>query len=407
MTDADNGGAPEGVPIDNPVDTTSPVENLAPDAPEQKEEPAKKPTLRESIKKADKAAKERAEKETEAAEKPKDSQKAEAKEDPAKKDAEKPEKARGEDGKFAGKETAAAEKSETEKPAAGRDGDEGRSSEGRKHSEPPARFLPEAREKWQNTPYQVKDEVHRISQEYEREIEESRTIRERYEPIRQYDDIAKSNGRNLGESLQKVVEIEQALARNPIAGLDMILREVGPRKADGSPMSIMDVAQFVAQQSPEQMRALMQQQQPQQQRQPNPEVAGLRQEIQRMQTQMASSTLMPVVEQFAAKHPDYHSLEPQIAAVLRSGVVDQVYGSGLSPEQKLAAAYRMAGGQPAPSHANPPNEPENSQAERAANPAGQLSVKGAPSGDYEAAERKKPSPSIRAALERASRNAAR
>lgn len=279
-------------------------------------------------------------------------------------------------------EPATAEDGAAEKPAAGRDGDEGRQSEGRKHSEPPARFLPEAREKWQNTPYQVKDEVHRISQEYEREMEETREIRDRYESIRKYDEIAKSNGRTLGDSLKKVVEIEQALARNPISGLDMILREVGPRKPDGSPMSIMEVAQFVASQSPEQMRSLMQQPQ-QQQRPPDPEVAGLKQQIQQMQTQMASATLMPVVEQFAAKHPDYHSLEPQIAAVLRSGAVDQVYGSGLSPEQKLAAAYRMAGGQPAPSHADPSGEPENSQPvqTRQANPAGRKSVAGSPNGE--------------------------
>ena len=49
-----------------------------------------------------------------------------------------------------------AEQGAPDKAAAGQGGDEVRPSEGRKHVDPPARFLPEARAKWANTPNEIK-----------------------------------------------------------------------------------------------------------------------------------------------------------------------------------------------------------------------------------------------------------
>lgn len=278
------------------------------------------------------------------------------------------------------KESAKAEKGEAAKPATGRDGDEGRQSEGRKHSDPPARFLPEARTKWANVPNEVKAEVHRVAQEYEAELSQAREARERYEPIRRFDDMARANGGDLQQTLDRVVQIESAMARNPIAALDMILRDAGPRKPDGSPMSLAEVAHFVAQQSPQQMQAIMAQGQPAaaQQRQPDPEVAALRQELQQVQSQMASATLTPMVQQFADAHPDYHTLEPQIAEVLKSGVVERLFGAGLSPLQRLSEAYRIAGGSPSQSDAR--DHPVPPPASPAPLDAGAKSVRGAPNG---------------------------
>lgn len=280
------------------------------------------------------------------------------------------------------KKTAEAEQRAAEKPAAGREAEEGRQSEGRKHTDAPARFLPEAREKWSSVPREVKGEIHRVSQEYEAELKKARDSSERYEPLRQFDEMARQNGGSLEQSLRRVVEIETALAQNPISGLDMILRQAGPRKPDGSPMSIVEVAQFISQQTPQQMQALMNKPQVQQ-KQPDPEVNKLRQQMNEMQRQFVSTSLSPVIESFAAKHPDYAQLEPQIAAVLRKGVVDEIYGTGLSPEQRLSAAYRMVGGHIVPSHADPEPAPENSQPAQArqANPAGRKSVAGSPSGE--------------------------
>lgn len=203
-----------------------------PDAqqPEQKPEPAKtdapRETARASVEKTLSAieAKEKADTEAKATAAADD---AKAKADEAsKKDAPQ----RAPDGKFkAGDDTAA--RGAAEKPAAGQDGTDRRQSEGQ-YREPPARFLPEARAKWANTPDVVKAELHRVTREHEAEIAKGREASERYEPLRQYDDLARSNGRNLHESLQKVVAVEDAIARNPVTALDMILREIGPRKQD-------------------------------------------------------------------------------------------------------------------------------------------------------------------------------
>ena len=364
MTDQTTVESPGTVPVSTTInDGTIPEASgsgiRAADLGQDKPEPPKKPesvrdTL-ESVKKdIDKAEK------AEAPE-PEDKPKVEAKAEPKKAD-EKPE----------------AKESEAPKPASGRDGDEPRQSEGRKHVDPPARFLPEARTKWANVPNEVKAEVHRVSQEYETELSQSREARERYEPIRQFDELARSNGRDLRQSLEKVVQIENALASNPLAGLDMILREVGPRKPDGTPLNLMDVVRHVSQMQPDQLQAAMQQPQ-QQQRQPDPEVAQLRQEIEAMKAQSAEAGLMPLVDRFAAANPDYYALESQMAEILRSGVIEKLFGTGLSPEQRLAEAYRMAGGSPSQSGtaqelpASAPARPEHLDA-------GTKSVRGAPNG---------------------------
>ena len=60
---------------------------------------------------------------------------------------------------------------------------------------------------------------------------------------------------------------------------------------------------------------------------------------------MASAKVAPVVEQFENSHADYRQLKSQFASILRSGVIEEIYGTGLEPGQKLEQAYRMAGGQ--------------------------------------------------------------
>lgn len=307
-----------------------------------------------------------------------------------KKDAkeEKPARQRGDDGKFAKTEKpeqdeVKADKGVPEKAATER-GPDDRQSEGRKHTEPPARFLPEARTKWANTPNEVKAEVHRVAKEYESEIAQSRPVIERYNQLREFDDLARSNGRDLRESLIKINEIENSLQRNPIGALNEILREVGPRKADGSPLSIYEVVNFIQQQTPEQLARLTQSaptQQMQSHQQPgarDPEYDRLLQENQALK---AERTIVPTVQAFASSRPDFETLAPQIEAIFASGVIENIYGPGLSLEQKLSEAYRMAGGSVSPSQ----SEPEVSSAHSEASPrpvnldAGKKSIRGAPS----------------------------
>lgn len=311
-------------------------------------------------------------------------QDAKAKVDEAEKD-EKPAKARGEDGKFAkakveGEEPEAdakAEKGEPEKAATERaETDKSRQSEGQKYHEPPARFLPKAKEAWANVPNAVKGEIARLEQEHEAEVGKYREAGERYERLREYDDIAKSNGRDLKDSLAKMVEVERALAQNPIAGLEAILREIGPRKADGSHLSLMDVLQYVAQNPQAYQQAVNQPRQQPQQRQPDPEVQALKQEIQSMR---AEQTAQSIIAPFAAQNPRFNELQEDIAFFLNSGKIP----ASLTPQERLEAAYDMA------VRINPTSSvaPSQAQEERPAvakpapsDPAGAKSIRGAPNG---------------------------
>lgn len=314
----------------------------------------------------------------EAKDKVEDAEKAETK--ASDKDAPKPEKARADDGKFAKADKATeptepkAAQGEAEKPATGKDGSERRQSEGRLHQEPPSRFLPEARAKWANVPNEVKAEFHRVAQEMEQENGRYRSAHERYEPIREFDEIAKSNGRELKDSLAKVVQVENVLARDIVGGLDMILREIGPRKQDGSPTTLHDVLSHVARNGYQPSQQAYQQPH---QSGPNPEIQALRQELNSMR---AEQTVVPVIQEFQRSHPDFDALSPQIEAVLSSGVIDQLYGTGLSLEQRLAEAYRMAGGS-SPSRSELPVSAAHSDADPAhpVDPdAGRKSIRGAP-----------------------------
>ena len=316
------------------------------------------------------------------------------------KEAVKPEKARGDDGKFAKAEPAIEPKAEADKGAADKPATEraapedNRQSEGRKYAEPPARFLPEAREKWGPTPYAVKAEMHRISEEVETELRTYRESHEAYEQLREFEELAKQGGTNLKAALQQYVGIENLLRTNPIQGVATVLRNIG--------ITPQQYAQHVMQ-NPQAHQAQPVAANQQVQQQTDPKVSAIEQELNALKSQLATAQVTPMLERFAADHPDYHALEPQIASVLKSGVIEQLYGAGLSPDQKLTEAYRMVGGRSAPSQPDPGISAENSHAEppaRPVDPDGQKSIKGAPTAGQTGQPQWKPK-SNREALERA------
>lgn len=204
----------------------------------------------------------------------------------------------------------------------------------RRHPEPPKHFSPSAREKWLNVPYDVKVEIERTAKDHEAAISSYKEAHERYEGIRQYDEIARSNGRDLKESLARVHHIENLMQSNPLAGLNAILQEVGPRKPDGQAISLYEVAQHIVQQGPQGYQQMMAQANQPQSRQES-EVEQLRQQMMAMQQQM---TVMPVIEKFQAEHPRYSELEDDIVFFLESGRIP----TNLSHYDRLSQAYDMA-----------------------------------------------------------------
>lgn len=301
----------------------------------------------------------------------------------AKDDKAKPDKARGDDGKFAkadkpddAPDDAKVDKGAPDKAAAERSAPEdNRQSEGRKYAEPPARFLPEARTKWANVPNEVKAEFHRISQEMETELGQSRDAVQGYEEIREYAEMAKSSNTTLKDALSRYVGIENLLRSSPAQGIATVLQNIG--------LTPQQYAEHVLK-NPQAHQAPVHQQhaQPQQ----SPEIEALRQEIHEMrQERVYSERVAPLLHSFAAKHGDFENVWPAMQRILTSGVVDEVFGSGLSPEQKLEQAYRMAGGT-TPSQSAPETVTERSEAARMpSKDAGMKSIRGAPEDGHDPA----------------------
>lgn len=407
MTDAVD-PAPEGVVVEAQVDTPSPVENRPPEAPPapEKEQPAEKApekpkSVRESLEKAvaDLKAKAAADKsKAEGGEKASD-------DSAAKPDASAKDRTEAKDQTEAKETAKSASKSAAEKPATGREGAEPRPSEGRKGDEPPARFLPGARDSWRNVPHEVRAEFHRVSGEYERELKEHREYREN---LREYESLAKQHGVTVKDTMARYVAADRALNADFGRGVAELAKSYGhsPQSAvaavlRGFGVTPQQYAQMVAQNP--QAHAVQQRQQPQ----VSPDQIAQRaaeMAVQSMQSQIRQQETQGSVDRFAESHPDFEELQGQIAEILRSGVVEKLYGAGLSPDQVLAQAYRMAGG--SPSHPDPAQadsgHPAAKPAHRA-NPAGRQSISGAPATGTHPTSGQKPSPTIRAALERAAR----
>jgi hypothetical protein len=301
--------------------------------------PAEEPSLRDTIASAMKdepADDEKADppEDKKADEKPK----GEEAEKPAEKDAKAkdapkaPE--RGTDGKFAGPKALAEKIRDTieveEAKAAEKDEKFG------ERIEPPSKFLPDAKEKWTNVPRPVQRDVANLMREHETEVTRYKEAAERYEPIRQYDDIVRQNGRaGVHETLAEVAQLEDMMGKNPLAALNQILLRAGPRKADGQPVSLFELAQTVVQMGPQGYQQAVARQAQQQPQNDNPRIQQLEQQLAAMQTQQLAAS---VIEPFKAEHPRYEELQDDIALFLQSGKIPK----SLSPRDRLEAAYDMA-----------------------------------------------------------------
>lgn len=305
--------------------------------------------------------------------------------EPEKKGEEKPD-AEAKDDKAAKKddgkpEEVKAEKVETEKPDAEKPkgADDGKASSRKEDGDhpkidPPRNFLPDAREKWNNTPRPVQRDIEAMVREHEATVENHRKATERYETLRPYDELARSNGRDLRESLQKVFEIEDALASNPIAGLNKILMEAGPRKADGQPFSLYEVAEFVMKQGPQGYQQMVSRQ-----TNPNAEMQQLQAENERLRAQAeiakVQMTVAPMVERFFSDNKAGPELQEMVARVLKSDMVPL----SLSLPDRLAAAYDMAVRLVPASHEAPTNEAGPDSGRRADDDfSGSKSIKSSP-----------------------------
>jgi len=255
---------------------------------------------------------------------------------------------RGPDGKFAAKEAQAeakpAETPDAKAPDAAEAKPEARPNG---HIEAPKSFLPDAKETWRNTPRAVQRDVENAFRQHETEIAKHREAAERYEPLRQWDEYVRQNGRpeGLTETLREVAQLEDMVSKNPIAALNQVLLRAGPRKADGSPVNLYELAQYVVQSGQDGYDKMVAPPQQANTQREDPRIAELQRQLAQVQEQTLAQT---VIEPFKAQNPRYDELEQDIALFLRSGKIP----TSLSPSERLAAAYDMAVRINPASHAN-------------------------------------------------------
>ena len=361
--------APEAAPVDAP--TEAPVE--APEASPKPPEPV--PSAREAVEKAmrdepEEKAEAKPAKPEPKADKPEAKPDANAAEKAAKPDDAPQERERNPDGTFKAKEPAegepveAPEAAEPEKPAE----DAG---------EPPSRFSPDAKAAWKDAPTPVRKETERMLRELEGGLEQ---YRQKFEPLKEFDSLAQKHGTTIQDALRNYVGIERLIAQDPIKGLNQVCENAG--------LSLRDVAAHIMGQKPEQAAS----QQDATIRELRSKIAELERGFgsvnQTIQQQRESATLGEV-QKFAADHPRFEELSPDIAKLLQTGMAED-----------LPSAYEMAERlKPAPIPAQAPAAPA------APPPAAQtrkpnLSVTGAPASGSNPGQRA-PSSSAREAAKRA------
>lgn len=256
-------------------------------------------------------------------------------------------------------------------------------------ADPPARFVAEAKTAWAATPDPVKAEVHRTIKNLEAGITEHA---KRWEPLKEYDDLAKKSGTTLDRALKEYIGIDKQLGENFPAAMQRICANKG--------VDIRAFAADVLQLPPAARQQLRIGGQPQAAPVASPEVLDLRRKVAALEQQVTgvtgniqqrqSAETERQVSEFAADKPLFSELSAQIAA--------HIANSGLSLPDAYAKAYddftamaERAGFSTRTQ--SPVPQP------RVQNP-GSKSIKGAPGLGSSPATRK-PSSSIREAILRA------
>lgn len=292
------------------------------------------------------------------------------KEEPKAKAEEKPKGERRPDGKFAPKQAEAVEGETVQQEQTDEPTEAPRVPKGERDiTRPPDNFLPRAREKWAEAPEEVKSEFYRALENFEKGKTEYQEDRQFRKELRDFEDMAKSNGVTVRQALENYTAIDRTLRENPVEGLQRVFQSIG--------INPVEYAQYILgqQQQAQQDPVGTQNQQLQQQ------LARMQQEYQQMQQmtaqqqeQFKQEQLMRNVEQsiimpFKAEHPRYDELADDIALFLNSGRIP----STLDAQQRLEEAYYMAERlNPAPHTGNVPNR----SAQKQINPAGAKSIKG-------------------------------
>lgn len=253
-------------------------------------------------------------------------------------------------------------------------------SEGRvTRYEAPARFNEQGKAEWAKAPESVQAEVHRALKNMEEGYVKHKEGSERWESVREFDEIARKNGGDLKSTLSQLKSIEDAFERGPVDGMQAVAQRMG--------VNLNALAAHIMGQ------------------QPNLQVAQAHQRIQDLEAKIkefeAEREAPNIVNQFFENNPDAKDHTDKLAFLLRTGKAETLEDA--LEFVKMFAPASSATATPA-SSATVNNQSSSAVADATPavpNPAGQKSITGAPSSNADTIKSSAPSKSIRAAIEKA------
>lgn len=263
----------------------------------------------------------------------------------------------------------------------------------------PVQFQEAARQEWANTPESVRAEVHRSIAELESGLTQYRENHEKYEAIREYDDMATQFGTTVRDALANYTGIEKRLHDDPFGALEQIIANVAAHKGwtnqDGTPVTFRDIAahylDMPADQAASRQEAVL--------RQMSEQIAALTNRSAAFEQSMQEERIrehQAWMQEFAKDHPRLDELGDDIALLLESGRAANMH-------EAYELADRMnPSSKPLKKEEDPPAA-QTREEPRPANPAGQKSISGAPTAGADPRNAGKPSSSRREALEKAAR----
>jgi len=284
--------------------------------------------------------------------------------------------ARAPDGKFAPKATGAPAEGQEQPPAA---------DQPAVTATPPARFVKAAQEAWAQAPEIIRTEVARMEQELTQGLQKYKESHEAFEPLRQFDAMAKQGGTTLPEALSAYVNMENMLRADPVKGMVAVCQNLG---IDPAQMAHALAGQQTSGGAAPEVASL------------KAEIAQLRQELSGVAKNYQEIELRPVktqVEEFAAKNPLFNYVADDIAKQIaaqrdagRTPDLQEAYQAALALHPHLAAVAAQTAAPAAPQ----PATPDPAQTRKAS-----LSITGSPS--VSNTSTRKPAGSTREALDSA------
>ena len=220
------------------------------------------------------------------------------------------------------------------------------------YREPPRRFSEPARAEWNATPESVRGAVDKMARDFQGAYEKFRGDYEVMETLRPYHELAQKQGTSLEKAFTNYYQMEQKLHSDVVGGLDIIVQNLRLKGPNGEPITIRDVAHHIMNMSPEQHRLTVQQNQ---QSAADMRLGQLHQIVEKLATnfeqlqfQQRVKDTRAQVDEFAEKHPRFDELGPQIKQELDLGFPLEVAyqrADRLNPPSNTAAQTRNTSAQ--------------------------------------------------------------